>query len=503
MKRALLSVYNKSGLVELARQLQELGVALIASGGTAAALKEAGVEHEKVEDLTGFPQLFDGRVKTLHPKVHGAILADRSKETHLKDLSTLGVEPIDLVISNLYPFQSDPSIEMIDIGGPAMVRGAAKNHAFVTVVVDPSDYQLVIEELQRLGETSLATRKGLAAKAFAHTAAYDQAVTTWLSHENSDRFEESGDSPLELRLRQVKSLKYGENPHQQGGLYIGDDHSMWSSAQWLAGPEPSYLNIFDVDAAWRLVHEVSEDPAVVIVKHANPCGVAMRDSIEEAYELAFGCDPVSAFGGIVAFNRTVTTELASLICDKPKADVLAAPGFDVDALEMLRSRRSSWRLVQLAPPSMPAQVVRSVGDAFLVQSADEVESLMGLESLTDRSVSESEWDDLQVAWLVCARTSSNAITIVRDRLAIGIGCGQQNRVDSARLAVGKAGDRAVGAVAASDAFFPFPDGLEVLAAAGVTAVVAPSGSIRDAEIVDRARELGISYVFAGRRHFRH
>jgi phosphoribosylaminoimidazolecarboxamide formyltransferase/IMP cyclohydrolase len=328
-------------------------------------------------------------------------------------------------------------------------------------------------------------------------------VTEWLAGEQEDRVSEPGSVLVELRLKKVQTLKYGENPHQQGALYVGDDSSIWSSARWLWGPEPSYLNIFDIDAAWRVAHEASTDPTVVIVKHANPCGVATRSSLTEAYDLAFACDPISAFGGIVAFNHPVSAALALAICEKPKADVLVAPHFAEDALEILRARRSSWRIVQLPVPGGAKPSVRSVGDAYLVQSADDLDVVSDLPSLTERSLTDRERSDLQLAWLVCARTSSNAITIVRDQLAVGIGCGQQNRVDSARLAVGKAGDRAVGAVAASDAFFPFPDGLEVLAESGVTAVVAPSGSIRDAEIVQRARELGLSYVFAGRRHFRH
>lgn len=497
--RALLSVYDKSGLEDIAKGLRSLGVELLASGGTSAVLSSAGIEHQKVEDLTGFAEMFDGRVKTLHPKIHGAILADRSKASHLGDLDALGVEAIDMVVSNLYPFSSAPSIELIDIGGPAMVRGAAKNHQFVTILVDPADYDRVLGEISEHGETTIETRKWLAAKAFGHTSSYDAAVASWL--------EDSDESPLEdrieLSLRRVSALRYGENPHQVGGLYTNQGGSIWNEARWLGGPEPSYLNVFDADAAWRLAHEVSDAPSVAIIKHANPCGVATAADIATAYQRAFDCDAISAFGGIVAFNRPIDEELASQILARPKADVIIAPSYEDGVIEMLNGKRKNLRLLQLGVPGVPNITVRSVGDAFLVQDPDVVEDVSDLRSVTPRPLSDEELADLDLAWKVCARSSSNAITVVNALQAVGIGCGQQNRVDSARLAVTKAGDRAKGAVAASDAFFPFSDGLETLAMAGVVAVIAPSGSIRDSEIASRAEELGISYLFASNRHFRH
>ncbi|SHE36585.1 phosphoribosylaminoimidazolecarboxamide formyltransferase / IMP cyclohydrolase [Ferrithrix thermotolerans DSM 19514] len=496
--RALISVYDKTGLLDFAQALQTLGVEIVASGGTASELEKNGVQHQKVEDLTGFAELLDGRVKTLHPKVHGAILADRSKESHLKDLSFLGVDPIDIVVCNLYPFSSNPSVELIDIGGPAMLRAAAKNFAYVAAVVDPSDYPAVLEELGRDRAVSFRTRKYLAHKVFDHTSRYDYLVASWLQ-ENAD------DRPLasDFNFSFQKELKYGENPHQRGYLYQDEGDSVWKDPKWILGPEPSYLNIFDSDAAWTLVNSVDGDNAVVIVKHANPCGVAVANSLVEAYEKAFDCDPISAFGGVVAFKGEVDADLAEAILSRPKADVLIAPSYSEAALEVLSSKRKNTRVVALDRPRKRRWSFRSVGGSLLVQEIDSVESVERLISVTSRQLLDNEIENLDLAWKVCAATSSNAIVVVNDKAAVGIGCGQQNRVDSARLAVARAGEAAKGAVAASDAFFPFPDGLETLASAGVSVVIAPSGSIRDQDIAARAEELGISFIFAANRHFRH
>ncbi len=496
--RALISVYDKMGLAEFAMGLTELGVDIIASGGSSHELQSHGIEHMQIEELTGFVELLDGRVKTLHPKIHGAILADRGKDAHMKDLKFLDVEPIDIVVCNLYPFSSNPSIELIDIGGPAMLRAAAKNFAWVSAIVDPKDYTGFLEELKTFGTITQKTRKTLAKKVFAHTSKYDYLVSSWLEESKLDR-----PATLDLAFSFQRELKYGENPHQRGYLYQGVGDSFWKDPQWLLGPEPSYLNIFDLDAAWNLVNSFETENAVVIVKHANPCGVALGESLYDSYVKAFDCDPVSAFGGVVAFAGEVDSEIAGAILERPKADVLVAPSFTEESLSVLSSKRKNTRVVVLERPKSQRWSIRTVSGALLVQEVDVVESTDRLPSVTQRNLTPSEIDDMEVAWKVCAATSSNAIVIVKDKRAVGIGCGQQNRVDSARIAVGKAEGDAIGAVAASDAFFPFPDGLETLAAAGVCAVIAPSGSIRDAEIAARAAELGISFVFAANRHFRH
>ena len=496
--RALISVYDKTGLAEFATGLRDLGVEIIASGGSSAELKSNRVDHIQIEELTGFVELLDGRVKTLHPKIHGAILADRSKEAHMEDLKFLEVEPIDIVVCNLYAFSSNPSVELIDIGGPAMLRAAAKNFAWVSAIVDPRDYGAILEELRMTGAVSHKTRKELAKKVFAHTSDYDHLVASWLDDSHVDR-----PTATDLAFSFQKELKYGENPHQRGFLYQGTGDSFWNDPKWLLGPEPSYLNIFDADAAWNLVNSFKTPNSVVIVKHANPCGVALGDSLCDAYVKAFDCDPISAFGGVVAFADEVDQEVAEAILARPKADVLIAPSFSEEALVTLSSKRKNTRVVVLTKPKSQRWSVRTVSGALLVQEIDVVEPIERLSSVTERPLSRQELEDLEVAWKVCAATSSNAIVVVKDKKAVGIGCGQQNRVDSAKIAVAKAGPEAMGAVAASDAFFPFPDGLETLAEAGVSAVIAPSGSIRDAEIAARATELGISFAFAANRHFRH
>ena len=503
--RALLSVYDKTGLVDLARGLSELGWELVASGNTAKALDDAGIPHTQVADVTQSPEMLGGRVKTLHPRIHGGILADRSVPQHLADLETQGIAPIDLVVSNLYPFTTSPSIETIDIGGPAMVRGAAKNHAYVAVVTSPGDYGGVLDELQAAGSLSDATRRRLARAAFAHTAAYDAAIVSWLD----------GDDPLpptiHLALERADVCRYGENPHQAGARYRSGP-GWWDGVVQHAGPALSYLNIFDADAAWRLVHELAADAAAasagrvaaVVVKHANPCGAAIADDLATAYTGALEGDPVSAFGGIVALGGAVTDEVAEAVAAGPQADVIVARSYTPGARERLVARRKATRLLSAPSPEAPGRQLRTLGAAVLVQGPDDFASPPDRWRVaTGRAPTDAEWRDLVVAWRLCARTTSNAIVVVAGGQAVGIGAGQQSRVVAAELAVEKAGDRAPGAAGASDGFFPFPDGLEVLARAGVRAVVQPGGSVRDAEVVAAADAAGVAMVLTGERHFRH
>ncbi len=521
--RALLSVYDKTGLVDLARGLSELGWELISSGGTSTALAEAGIDHIEVADLTGAPEMLGGRVKTLHPTIHGGILADRSEPEHLDALDRLGIGLIDLVVCNLYPFSSDPSVELIDVGGPTMVRAAAKNHDHVGVVVDPKEYGAVLDELRRNGALSLDTRQRLAREAFAHTAGYDAAIVEWLDEREplSDQLDLSPGAlefdtlallppSIHLTLERVGSLRYGENPHQHGARYrIAGQHSWWDDAVQHGGKELSYLNIFDADAAWRLVHELapvgSDDLAVAIIKHANPCGVALDEDLVVAYRRALECDPQSAFGGIVAIGGPVTVAVAEAIAAGPQADVIIAPSYDEVALAALASKRKATRLLSAPPPEPVVRQFRGLGASMLVQDADRfLVDPSSWQVATKAEPTEAQWRDLALAWKVCARTTSNAVVVVTGGQAVGVGAGQQSRVVAAEIAVAKAGARAVGGAAASDAFFPFPDGLLVLANAGVAAVVQPGGSIRDGEVVAAADEAGIAMVMAGgERHFRH
>jgi phosphoribosylaminoimidazolecarboxamide formyltransferase / IMP cyclohydrolase len=501
MKRALLSVYDKTGVVELARRLHDLGWTLVSSGGTARALAGAGLPVTDVADLTGTPAILGHRVVTLHPKVHGGLLADPDDPAHVADMEAHGIEPIDLVVVNLYPFAEQPGIEMIDIGGPAMVRAAAKNHAHVGVVVDPLDYDPVLDELATDGALSAATRRNLARKAFAVTAAYDAAVVGWLDVGCT------GDDPslpatMHLALEKAQSLRYGENPHQRGARYrrVGS-RSWWDDAVQLGGKELSYLNLFDAEAAWKLVHRFDQ-PAVVIVKHANPCGVAVNSDITAAYLRAHACDPLSAFGGIVAINRPVPEALAASLAPV-FTEVVVAPSFDDEALAILTGKKN-LRLLAAPPPGTDRLDMRSIDGGLLVQEPDRV-SLDRSEwrVVTKAMPRPSEWEDLVVAWQVCAAVSSNAIVLVKDGQAVGIGAGQPNRLDSARIAAERAAGRAVGGAGASDAFFPFRDGLDAAVGAGVTVVVQPGGSVRDGEVIEAADEHGIAMVFTGERHFRH
>jgi phosphoribosylaminoimidazolecarboxamide formyltransferase/IMP cyclohydrolase len=503
-------VYDKTGVADLARGLVDAGWSLLSSGGTAAAIAAAGLPVTDVADVTGSPAILGHRVVTLHPKVHGGILADLDDPEHRRDLAEHGIEPIALVVVNLYPFASDPSVDLIDIGGPAMVRAAAKNSAHVGVVVDPADYPTVLEEITATGALSASTRRRLARRAFAATMAYDAAIVEWLDAEPGDAGasgdEDAADSvlprTLELRLERVQDLRYGENPHQQAARYrsVGA-RGWWDTVTQHGGKELSFLNLFDAEAAWRLVHRFDE-PACVIVKHANPCGVAVAPDITTAYERANACDPVSAFGGIVAVNRPLSAAAAAVLAPV-FTEVVVAPSYDEEALATL-AKKSNLRVLSAQPPGPHPFDVRPVDGGLLVQTVDPVATdRAAWWVVSQRAPTPEQWDDLQFAWTVCAAVSSNAIVLAKDRQAFGIGAGQQNRVDSARIAQTRAADRAIGGVAASDAYFPFRDGLDVAADAGVTAIIQPGGSIRDAEVIAAADERGLAMVFTGERHFRH
>jgi phosphoribosylaminoimidazolecarboxamide formyltransferase / IMP cyclohydrolase len=506
---ALLSVYDKTGIVELARGLADLGWRLVSSGGTAQAIGDAGVSVTDVADLTGVPAILGHRVVTLHPTVHGGILADIDDPAHCADLAAHGIEPISLVVVNLYPFSSAPGIELIDVGGPAMVRGAAKNHRHVGVVVDPADYRAVLAELAAEGALSAATKRRLARDAFAATAAYDAAIVAWLDGDAHDAGADPApalatDLPttLTVRLERVQDLRYGENPHQRAARYrqVGS-RGWWDDAVQHGGKELSYLNLFDAEAAWRLVHRFDQ-PACVIVKHANPCGVAVAADIATAYERANACDPVSAYGGIVAVNRPLSAAAASALA-AVFTEVVVAPDYEDDALTTL-TRKANLRVLTAGPPHGWVLDVRPVDGGLLVQTPDPVATdRSAWWVVTKQAPTAEQWDDLQFAWTVCAAVSSNAIVLAKDRQAFGIGAGQQNRVDSARIAARRADGRAIGGVCASDAYFPFRDGLDVAADAGATAVIQPGGSIRDAEVIEAADERGLAMVFTGERHFRH
>ncbi|MYB23668.1 MAG: bifunctional phosphoribosylaminoimidazolecarboxamide formyltransferase/IMP cyclohydrolase [Acidimicrobiia bacterium] len=513
--RALISVSDRSGAFELARRLVALGWKIVSSGGTAGVLRGGGLAVTEVAEMTGAPEMLSGRVKTLHPLIHGGILADRSRPQHLADLAAAGGAPIDLVVCNLYPFASAPSVEMIDIGGPAMVRAAAKNHAHVGVVVDPDDYGAVLDELESEGALSDALRHRLARKAFAHCSDYDAAIAAWLDAGALEALPES----LTLRLRRAEVLRYGENPHQAGGRYRQDGAaSWWDSASQLGGKQLSYLNVFDADAAWRLVNSLGADPAAVVVKHANPCGAAAHDDLAEAYRRAHACDPVSAFGGVVALNRPVTEEVAESLAEV-FTEVVVAPDYEESALAQLQAS-PNLRILQAQAPEAAGLQLRSLGAAFLVQTAPAAaaeglaesgiaasagagEGVAGWSVVSERSPTEDEWRDLVFAWRVVAAVSSNAIVVAKDRCAVGIGAGQQNRRDAGRIAAAKAGDRAQGGAYASDAFFPFADGLDGALEAGCTAVIQPGGSRRDGEVIEAADRHGLAMVFTGRRTFRH
>lgn len=502
--RALLSVYDKSGVVELAQALHDLGVDLIASGGTAKAIAGASIPVTDVAEFTGYPAMLSHRVVTLHPKVHGGLLADRRDTDHLRDLETHQIDLIDIVVGNLYPFSSDPSIDLIDIGGPTMVRAAAKNHEYVTVLVDPADYADVLQEIKdHGGHTTPETRKRLARKAFAHTASYENAIVSWFDDEQADS--DPLPASLHLTLEQRETLRYGENPHQQGARYNrAGTQSWWDDVTQHSGTELSYLNIFDGDAAWSMVHAMGDEPAVAIIKHANPCGFSVADTLALAYQNAFDCDPRSAFGGIVALNRTVDEATADKIVEAAQADMIIAPGFEEGVVERLKGKRKNTRVLEAKPPQSGPLKIRHLSDSFLVQE----NYRFGVTPaewrvVTERQPTPEELRDGALAWKLAGYTSSNAIVLVKDRTAWGIGAGQQNRVESAQIAAQKADGKATGGACASDAFYPFPDGVEAAADAGVGLVVQPGGSVGDEAVIAAANARGIAMVFTGERQFRH
>jgi phosphoribosylaminoimidazolecarboxamide formyltransferase/IMP cyclohydrolase len=497
MPRALLSVYDKTGIVEFAQQLHQLGWELISSGGTATAISAAGIPVIDVAEITGYPAILGHRVVTLHPSIHGALLGDLSDAAHVAEMEQLNISPISLAVVNLYPFSSNPSIELIDVGGPAMVRAAAKNHAHVAVVTNPSQYDEILVAVKSSTGIDAAMRRSLAAQAFAVTAQYDAQVARWFSDDTA-----ALPQYMSLHLIREDTLRYGENPHQQGARYrIDSTTSWWSTAQQLGGKEMSYLNVLDGEAAWNLVSSFNE-PCVAIIKHANPCGLAVAENIETAYERALACDPVSAFGGVVALNQLVNLSVAEQVIDI-FTEVVIAPAFMPDALELLQTKKN-LRIIVAERPKGGQLHMRSIDGGLLVQESDVVKTPVdSWRVVSVATPTKAQLADAAVAWIACASVSSNAITLVRDGQTVGIGGGQQNRVDATRLACERAGERAHGAVAASDAFFPFRDGPDMLARHGVAVVVQPGGSQRDEESIASANEHGIVMIFTDIRHFKH
>jgi len=508
-KRALLSVHNKAGLPAFARGLTRLGYELYSTGGTMRALEEASIDVHPVTDLTGFPEILDGRVKTLHPGVHAGLLARRDVPEHMQEMKARGLELIDLLCVNLYPFAETLAqrgasysdiVEQIDVGGAAMVRAAAKNHASVIVVVRPERYSEVLTALHE-GTVNAAMRRRLAVEAFAHTAAYDSQIAAWLHDTDGDGLDTF---PPEFSLSGIlaQQLRYGENPHQVAAFYrLGHDPGGLASARQRQGMELSYNNIQDASAAYELVTEFAR-PAATIVKHTNPCGLAVADRLEDAYRKALDCDPRSAFGGVVALNRTLDKPTAEQIL-AVKIDLVLAPGYSDESLQLL-ARRQNLRVLEVGRVRMQGYNVRSVPGGFLAQSWDR----RGFHRNTFRVGSRrqptpQEWEQLEFAWLAVKHVKSNAIVIARDFAAVGVGAGQMSRVEAAQIAVERAGDRTQGAVMASDAFFPFADGVTVGLEAGITAVIQPGGSVRDREIVDAVDAAGAAMVLTSERHFRH
>jgi phosphoribosylaminoimidazolecarboxamide formyltransferase/IMP cyclohydrolase len=535
-RRALISVSDKTGIVELGAGLTDLGWEILSTGGTARALQQAGIAVTPVDSVTGFPEMMEGRVKTLHPAIHGGLLADRSKAEHMEQLAGQGFSPIDLVVVNLYPFAAtiakpgctlEDAIENIDIGGPSMIRSAAKNHSSVTVVTGPEDYAGVLEELRSSGDTSLATRRRLAQKAYAHTGAYDANIAAYLSRQLEEPAADGAlPARLELAWEKVQDLRYGENPHQKAAFYADPVRSEPSaaSARQLHGKELSFINLLDMDAALELVKEF-DDPAVSIIKHTNPCGCGVGETLASAYEKARDGElppfnpPGSRFGGIIACNRPIDAETAELIiAPKSYYECIIAPGFSAEALELFRTRKiwgENVRLMEIDPLPPHASLAGSVSGAaaldfkrivggLLVQQRDLRETTADdLNVVTERAPTPAELADLLFAWKVVRHVKSNAIVLAKDRQLIGQGGGQTNRAQASELAVAMAGYRAEGAVCASDAYFPMPDGPEALAKSGVKAIIQPGGSKGDADTIAVCNQHGVAMVFTGVRHFRH
>ena len=519
IQRAILSVTDKTGLVELARRLSALGVELISTGGTAKLLRDSGVAVKDISELTGFPEMLDGRVKTLHPKVHGGILHVRGNQQHRAAVSEHGIQPIDMVVVNLYAFEKtvakpgvefEDIIENIDIGGPSMVRSAAKNFQDVAIVTSPSDYEAIAKEMESSsGSLSLKTKWGLAQKAFATTAEYDSAIASTLEQigapeSESAKFElgSGGGSPETLRLtfRKAFDLRYGENPHQKAALYADGSGRGIANGRQLQGKELSYNNIVDLQAAWDLAQEF-EGPVCAIIKHTNPCGTAVAKTLAEAYKRALECDPVSAYGGVIGVNRRIARETAAEMA-KLFVEAIAAPGFD-DAAREIFAAKKNLRLVEVVPMEQK-WVLKNVSGGVLLQDND-VRPLTeaDLKVVSEREPTAEEMRDLLFAWKVCKHVKSNAILYARNGQTTGVGAGQMSRVDSAKIGAMKSVLGIKGSVAASDAFFPFPDGVEEIAKAGATAIIQPGGSVRDQEVIAAANKLGLAMVTTGVRHFRH
>ncbi len=514
--RAFLSVYDKTGVAELAAGLAEAGWDLLSSGGTAKVLRSAGLEVTDTETYTGYPAILGHRVMTLHPKIHGGILADPTDPEHRADMAEHDIGMIDLVVANLYPFGADPStfthggsagaMDLVDIGGPAMIRAAAKNHAHVAVVVDPADYIRVLDAVQADGSIGDGLRRELARKAFATTAAYDAAIVGWF--DDPDGGDLAGDelpATYHLALEKVDTNRYGENPHQRGARYRRMGTTTWMDGiEQHSGLALSYLNLFDTDAAWRCVHDLGDEPAVVIGKHAHPGGVAVGGALAEVSPRADDGDRRSAFGGIVAFNRPVDTATVERMVAAAQADVVIAPGYDDGVVDALIGRRKNTRILTAPVSDVERYELRQIGGGYLLQDAHGFQAARAdWRVVTERRPTDAEWADTELAWRLVGWVKSNAIVLVKDRTAWGIGAGQQNRVESGILAATKADGRAVGGACASDAFYPFADGIEAAAEAGAAVVIQPGGAMRDSENIAKADELGLAMVFTGERHFLH
>lgn len=510
MKRALISVYNKEGIIEFSKELEMLGWEIISTGGTYKTLKDAGIKVSEVEDITKFPEILDGRVKTLHPFIHGGLLYKRDNKEHIQTIEDMDISPIDMVINNLYPFEEtimkenvsgEEILENIDIGGPSMIRAAAKNYQYLTVLIDPMDYNKVLEELKDLGTTSLKTREYLAAKVFNYTAYYDSLIAKYFNRLQGVDFPEI----LTLGYKKQQGLRYGENPHQKASFYreVEDTRGTIANGKQLHGKELSFNNINDANGALDALKEFQE-PTIVAVKHANPCGIGSGEDILEAYIKAYECDSISIFGGIVAANREINLEIARKI-NEIFIEVLMAPSFSEDALKLLTSKKNI-RLIEIEDilfNNYSELDIKKVTGGLLLQEKDTTLLLDDMEIVTNTSPNEKEMEDLLFAWKAAKNIKSNGVIIAKDKATIGIGLGEVNRVWAVENAISRAGDKVAGSVLASDGFFPFKDSIELLAKAGVRAIIQPGGSIRDKEVIKEANDNNISMVFTGIRHFKH